>query len=262
MPHLLLSKLWNSSLCRSIFISVSRAGCPRLERLRLFIHPQTPFNFSSLVLRCPPFPSPLCQISPFLSVLMDYGLRLTVGHYSGSKHNFRPFILAWICSLLPPSPALFQRKLAWFFPACTFRHLTLFSRLLTAPVNLPSVSNTSSRVWALIKLLFVARLPPPESTFISCFGLNKRHEVITYQICFCATFHPELQYSCLCHLHTFSKTTVAVRLESATLPLLTFNFIILCICQSDPPSYPFLSSFSFLPCTHTLLLTLSRLTFT
>lgn len=171
MPHLLFSKLWNSSLCRSIFISVSRAGCPRLERLRLFIHPQTPFNFSSLVLRCPPFPSPLCQISPFLSVLMDYGLRLTVGHYSGSKHNFRPFILAWIRSLLPP--ALFQRKLAWFFPACTFRHLTLFSRLLTAPVNLPSVSYTSSRVWALIKLLFVARLPPPESTFISCFGLNK-----------------------------------------------------------------------------------------
>lgn len=120
MPHLLFSKLWNSSLCRSIFISVSRAGCPRLERLRLFIHPQTPFNFSSLVLRCPPFPSPLCQISPFLSVLMDYGLRLTVGHYSGSKHNFRPFILAWICSLLPPPSCSISEKAGLVFPSMHF----------------------------------------------------------------------------------------------------------------------------------------------
>ena len=162
MPHLFSVNYWTAHCADpSSFQSVEQAalackvlGSSSIPRLHLT------FPLLSFAVR----PSlPLSAKSHHFSLswwIMASGLLLgtTVDQNIIFAHLFWPESAA--SSLLPPSPALVQRKLAWFFPACTFRHLTPFSCLLTAPFNLPSVSNTSSRVWALIKLLFVVWFLP------------------------------------------------------------------------------------------------------
>lgn len=118
--------------------------------------------------------------------------------------------------------------------------LSLFSHLLTASFNLPSVYYTSSRVLALMKLCWF------QSTFIVCFQFSFLLFPFFFSLPPSALEFDIPVYATSTHSQDHHLHEVIV----SNLLFLTFNFIILSICQVDPSSYPFLSSLSFPSHTH------------
>lgn len=166
----LFGKLFNNSLWGSIFISVSLTGCPHFEILLLFIHPQTPFTFFTLVVLCPPS-VPSLYILPFFSPLSIPWWIMASSWLLGPAvdQNIIFTNLFWPESTLSLSLCalvLVKRTLA-----CFSHHAlsitSLFSHLLAVSFNLPSILF----LWSLDEHLFVVHLLL-QNTFILCFQLN------------------------------------------------------------------------------------------